>query len=248
MRRFFIDKDSAVNEGDIVILPESESRHISKVLRLKSGDRVELLDGKGAILGAELVELGRSVTARILSRTELARDGIELVVGQGMLKGKKMDTVVQKCTELGVSRFIPFSSSRCQGKLRDHEDEKKIGRFTRIVEASCKQCLRPDPMVVEQPSGFAEMIRGWKGEQDETVLKILFWEEEKSRTLHDIRFEQEVKKVTLLLGPEGGLTREEVREAENLGFCTVSLGSRILRAETATLTAVSVIQFMAGNI
>lgn len=247
MRRFFFERTSTAGEGDVIALPSSESRHISKVLRLSVGDEVELLDGQGTVYSAVLTEIGLSVSAKIVSLSRPGENSIQLIVGQGLLKGKKMDTVVQKCTELGVDRFIPFASSRCQGKLGDQREEKKHDRFNRIVEAACKQCMRPDLMGVDRPADYGAMVEEFSSQSVESSLKLLFWEEESNRTLHDIEVKENLESVVILLGPEGGLTSEEVRQAEEAGFLCVSLGSRILRAETATLAAVSVVQYLTGN-
>lgn len=245
MRRFFFKSNG--ESGERIALPEGESRHISRVLRLPCGEKIELLDGKGTVYSAEIIETGRVVYARILGR--IGQDlvsGPALIVGQGMLKGKKMDKVVQKCTELGVARFIPFVSSRCQGKLSDLQGEKKHERFKRIVESSCKQCFRPDLMEVSPPLGFEDMVAALPPGRDEG--KILFWENEDQVGLHDIVLPDDLRQVSIMLGPEGGFSAEEVACAGNAGWRTVSLGKQILRAETASLTAVSIMQFLLKNI
>lgn len=249
MRRFFLKNQQSLIPGSVVELPEGESRHISRVLRLTAGDRVELLDGDGTVYAAEIVQTGRIVSARIASVERHSEGGCRLVVGQGILKGKKMDTVIQKCTELGVNGFIPFASSRCQGKPGDLREDKRHSRYTRVVEAACKQCYRTDLMRVEKPLDYRELFRNAElgGESTRSCLKLLFWEEEREKTLHDIEFPEDLDQLWLLLGPEGGFTEEEVRVAELNGFVLVSLGPRILRAETATLSAVTIAQFLAGN-
>ncbi|WP_163335957.1 16S rRNA (uracil(1498)-N(3))-methyltransferase [Desulfopila sp. IMCC35008] len=247
MRRFFFEHTATYGGGDVITLPASESRHISRVLRLSVGDAVELLDGQGAVYSAVLTEVGTSVVAKVISLSHPGEDSLQLIVGQGLLKGKKMDTVVQKCTELGVNRFIPFASSRCQGKLDDLREGKKHDRFHRIVEAACKQCMRPDLMALDRAADYAAVVEEFSSLPVESSLKLLFWEEEQTRTLHDIEVKDNLERVVILLGPEGGLTGEEAVLAEQAGFISVSLGSRILRAETATLAAVSVVQYMTGN-
>jgi 16S rRNA (uracil1498-N3)-methyltransferase len=245
MRRFFIENDTI--RGDIVELPESESRHISRVLRLKAGEAVELLDGRGAVYSAVLIETGKRVRARIaLLRAEKAADSIRLTIGQGQLKGQKMDTVIQKCTELGVTRVAPFWSSRCQGKLNDLQGAKKLERYQRIVEAACKQCYRSDLMTVDSPREFQELLAAFPA--GEGRLRLLFWEEEREATLHTVAIAEAIREVVVLLGPEGGLAADEVDRARSEGWRTVSLGRRILRAETATLTAASIVQFLLHNI
>jgi 16S rRNA (uracil1498-N3)-methyltransferase len=245
MRRFFFD--SANNDGDIVCLDENESRHITRALRLTAGDEVELLDGSGNIYGAVITETGKTVRARIVRSVEgVSTDFARLIICQGQLKGKKMDVVVQKATELGVTRMAPFWSSRCQGKLNDLQGAKKLDRYLRIVESACKQCYRPDLMAVDQPLDLSELLASFPDEPGR--MRLLCWEEEKSVSLHDIDFPESIGEVVLLLGPEGGLAAVEVEHARALGWQTVSLGKRILRAETATITAASILQFLLRNI
>ncbi len=245
MRRFFFDSDN--KDGDIVCLDENESRHITRALRLTSGDEVELLDGSGNIYGAVIAETGKTVKARIVGSVEaVSSDAIRLIICQGQLKGKKMDVVVQKATELGVTHLAPFWSSRCQGKLNDLQGAKKLDRYLRIVESACKQCYRPDLMVVDQPLELSEILASFSAEPGRMCL--ICWEEEKTVSLHNIEFPESIAEVVVLLGPEGGLSADEVERARALGWQTVSLGKRILRAETATITAASILQFLLRNI
>ncbi len=245
MRRFFFDPSS--RNGDKVFLSEEESRHISKVLRLKPGDHVELLDGLGTVYYAVITTLGRRVETAIeeivATETEI---GKSVWVWQGILKGDKMDTVVQKCTELGITGMIPFQSSRCQGKLDPAQSRKKHERWQRIGLAACKQCMRLKAIKIAAPVTFSELLGN--NSDESTLLRLLFWEEEKITHLHDIPDIDKAGSLVLMLGPEGGFTQEEIEQARLLGWHTVSLGERILRAETATISAVSIVQYLAGNL
>lgn len=246
MRRFYFDP--LTRQGEEVVLSEEESHHIVKVLRLSAGERVELLDGQGSVFRAVIVATGRRVTLHLDGLAAAApEEGKTLWVAQGLLKGDKMDTVVQKCTELGVARFMPFISSRCQGRLDNLQARKKQERWQRIGLEACKQCLRLRLPRIDSPAGFEEFLRsGAAG--NESFLKLMFWEEEKEVHLRDLPEISGAGSTILLLGPEGGLTGREVELARDAGFRTVSLGERILRAETATLAAVAVVQFLAGNL
>lgn len=245
MRRFFFDPAS--RNGERVSLSEEESRHISKVLRLNVGDMIELLDGRGGLYQAVIIAVGRQVEARIEGLVAREADGGKSIqVWQGILKGEKMDTVVQKCTELGVTGMVPFQSSRCQGKLNQQQARKKHERWQRIGMAACKQCLRLRAIQIEAPTSYAESLKYESA--DNSILRLLFWEEEKTTHLYDIPDIDKAGSLALMLGPEGGFTREEVEQARLSGWRTVSLGDRILRAETATLSAVSIVQYLAGNL
>lgn len=246
MRRFYFDPTT--RKGDNVFLSEEESHHITKVLRLSAGTGVELLDGQGTVYRAVIGETGRRVALRIEGIVATAAEpGKTVWVGQGILKGEKMDTVVQKCTELGVTRFTPFHSSRCQGKLDPAQSRKKHERWQRIGLAACKQCMRLQSMQLDAPIGYDALLQSGES-NSEDILRLLFWEEEKELHLDNIPAIGNARSVALILGPEGGFSRQEVDLARESGWRTVSLGERILRAETATVTAVSIVQFLAGNL
>lgn len=174
MRRFFLSPD--VEISDEVLLSKAESHHLTKVLRLPVGMPLQLFDGRGHIYDAEIVAMGKQVRLRILSSVYVEEDGVSLRVCQGILKGQKMEFLLQKCTELGVSEFVPFFSSRCQLKkteLRKYAD--KQDRWQRIIDEACKQCNRPRPMKLGAVVSLEEMVL----QREEARQGILFWEEEK---------------------------------------------------------------------
>lgn len=245
MRRFFVEANIS-DDGSTVLLSNEESRHVSKVLRLVTGDEVELLDGSGAIYRSEIVSTDRRVSLRVVSVTREEPEEKSIWVYQGILKGEKMDTVVQKCTELGVRGFSAYHSSRCQGKLNSQQSRKKQERWQRIGLNACKQCLRAQPMQLDMPRTYSDLHTKPVGQKE--MLRLLFWEEEKQTHLYDIPEIATADSIALLLGPEGGLSGAEVELAREQGYRSVSLGKKILRAETATLTAVSVVQYLAGNL
>jgi 16S rRNA (uracil1498-N3)-methyltransferase len=242
MRRFFIQPDSKVS--DEVLLSDEESHHITRVLRLSAGEMLQLFDGRGTVYEAEITAVGRRVQLRICSSRYVEDEGVPLRVCQGMLKGKKMEFLLQKCTELGVSEFVPFVSSRCQ--LKKTEQKRLVGKYDRwrkIIDEACKQCGRARPMQLADILLFPEMLQ-----QAADKRSILFWEEEKEQTIHTASLPAVKDGLQIVLGPEGGFTGEEAEAAEGAGFQILSLGPRILRAETATVAAVSIMQYTLGNI
>ncbi len=244
MRRFLFRPEE--RDGDRVLLSEAESRHIKTVLRLRSGDKIELLDGTGAVYAARIVKVEKRVSTEITGlKTKIEEERISLWVGQGVLKAKKMDGVIQKCTELGVRRFTPFISSRCQGRPAAMQIRKKHERWLRIIKESCKQCCRPQPMDLIEQVSFQNVLQVKNEEIKE--LKLLFWEEEQAVHLRDVESLTEYNRVRILLGPEGGLSEDEVESARSAGWQTASLGQRILRAETATYASVAIVQHLIGN-
>lgn len=238
MRRFFIDSGSI--SAHRAIISAAESRHIATVLRLQPGARVELFDGTGTVYQGCLHSVTRqAVTVDILSRQQPAEEGVPLTLAQGLLKGRKMDFLVQKATELGVRTFQPLQTRYCENK---GERRGRRQRWQRIMLEACKQCKRPLPMEINPATGLNLL--------DTSLFscKIMLWEDEKSVPLPGTLPSTGNDPICLLLGPEGGFHQEEVEHARALGFQTVSLGRRTLRAETAALAAIAIVQFLAGNL
>jgi len=244
MKRFFA---ADIEPGTTrVRLDREESRHLTRVLRLQVGDPVELFDGSGALYTAEVEGLGKEVSVLLRGGSEAgAADEPPVVVCQGDLKGQKIDFLVEKCTELGVDRFIPFVADRSQGRRDDERQMKKLLRRRTIVKTACKQSGRLRFMEVEPESGFSDLLT--TGLDDDRCLKLILWEKEQGVTLADVVRAESVTRVYLMFGPEGGFSAAEAEQALAAGWQPVGLGTRILRAETATIAAVSITQHLLGN-
>lgn len=245
MRRFYFSVDDRIE--DRVTLTQDESRHICKVLRLQCGEKIELFDGSHTVYSAEIAELGKRVQARIISSTTIDQlQKSELWLGQAVIKTKKMELLLQKCTELGVNGFSPFISSRCQGNLVA-QCRKKDDRWLKIIEESCKQCCRSQPMTLQELKTFDDVTA--RNNINNNELRLLFWEKESEKKLADFSTDlSSFNTVKLLFGPEGGFSDGEIGTARLNGWQTVGLGQRILRAETAAIAAVAIVQHMMGNI
>lgn len=243
MRRFFIHPDTQIDTE--IFLSEQESHHIARVLRLGVGATLQLLDGKGNIHDAEIIALGRQLQLKHLSSVHVKPDDVPLRVCQSVLKGQKMELLMQKCTELGVSEFTPYYSARCQLKKTNlSKVSAKYDRWHRIIEEACKQCNNPIKMQLKPFISLEEMLV----QQDNSVQKILFWEEEpQDNSLHSYPVQARSAGLQIVFGPEGGFPKTEVKHAEKAGFQILSLGPRILKAETANIAAVSIIQHLLGN-
>lgn len=245
MRRFFVKP--ILKTEPLINLDREESHHVVKVLRLPAGEEIELLDGLGNLYQGRIETIGRQVSVRILSmvRTD-PETKPSLWVCQGGLKGKKMDFVVQKCTELGVDRFLPYTSGRSQGRNVLEYSEKKHERWEKLVKSACKQSMRLKLMQVEPEQSITDLLT--PGNLPESITKIMFWEEERQTRLADLDWRAPADRVCLMLGPEGGFALQEVAEAQQQGWRIVSLGKNVLRAETATVSAVSIVQHLLGVI
>ncbi|MHB8808791.1 MAG: 16S rRNA (uracil(1498)-N(3))-methyltransferase [Desulfobulbaceae bacterium] len=238
MRRFLVDPATIV--GSLATLPAGEAHHIASVLRLQTGTMVELIDGQGLVYAGRLETVSRTaVTVRLLSQQHDQEDaGRPLILLQALLKGKKMDVVVQKATELGVHTLQPLVTRYSEGR---GNPARQAERWQRIMVEACKQSRRSQPMRIEPLSDFAGISL------PETGPRILFWEGETTESLRP-ELLSPPGPVCLLLGPEGGLHQQEADEARAKGFQAVSLGRRILRAETATVAAVAIIQYLTGGL
>ena len=236
MRRFYINPQS-ISDG-LAILSPDESRHVATVLRLEAGAAIELFDGTGYVYqGLILTTTPKRITVEILSRyQEVEADAPQLFLFQSILKGKKMDLLVQKATELGVHSFSPVRSKYTEnhGNL-----DRQVERWQRIMLESCKQCKRALPMTIEPVTTLDEInISAFK-------KPLVLWENEKTSHLDGTMVTYDGP-MALFVGPEGGFHESEIDAAVVKGFTPVSLGPRILRSETAALTAIAIIQFLSG--
>ena len=237
MRRFFYDPADEV--ADHVLINGGEAHHLKTVLRMRLGDTAELLDGAGGALFGEIERISAdSVSFRILSRRAEPESRSPLTLVMALLKGKKMDTVVQKATELGVSSFIPVITHYCEPQGRDSQ---LFDRWQRIMLEACKQCGRARLMKISPPQPLSELRFPAESR------KIMPWENETacSFAAADVKPGQPL---ILLVGPEGGFHPAEVEQARSCGFSIVSLGPRVLRAETAAVAAAVLAQHLLGSL
>lgn len=242
MRRFFAEP---IEPGSTrIFLDRDESHHLSRVMRLQAGSRIELFDGSGALYTGEAETLGREVAVRLLSSQVPGEQAAHaLCVYQGDLKGSKMDFLVEKCTELGVAQFTPFFSSRSQGRTNPERWEQKHRRWQARVRGACKQSGRLRLMALGRELDFGSLLRQESGGP---CRKVLLSEYETSARLAETLENTVAEPVWLMFGPEGGFSETEVQQAISCGWQPASLGERILRAETATIAAVAISQHLLG--
>ena len=236
MRRFYLSPGS-VCETTITVQGQ-EARHIAVVLRLRPGDVVEFFDGSGTVFSATLDLVKKEHITATITGIHQADDQhcSSLVVAQALLKGKKMDFLIQKATELGVGTFLPLITKYCENHgNREHQAE----RWHRIMLEACKQCLRLSPMDILPLCLLND------ADFPPATLRLAAWEGERSAPL-PASLAQASTPVCLFFGPEGGLHDEDLTQLHNHRFSTFSLGPRILRGETATLAAISITQYMTG--
>lgn len=234
--------------GEETVITGQDARHLARVLRLKPGEDVVVLCGDGREFLARICRIDSgNVTVAVLSEhVSKADPSIELTICLGFLKEKKMDDLVRQLTELGMSRFQPFFARRSVSRPDPARMASRVGRWEKIAQESIKQCRRGSVPEIRPAVSLDEAIRLAEGDD----VKILFYENETGRerfpanrpTGSDDPF-----KVTILLGPEGGLTEDEVAAAQSAGFNIRSLGPRILKAETAAAAACAIAQHVYGD-
>lgn len=245
--RYFYIQPRAIN-GKKALLAEPDAGHIQKVLRLKAGDPIGLLDGEGFEYHARIEAfLNPGVAAAIENRFPCTTESaLNLTLAQGFLKEAKMDDLVRQLTELGVNRWVPFMAERSIPKPDEKQLARRLARWQTISREAIKQCRRGRFLEIQGPVSFRDMVLSAKGSD----LKLLFWEEE-TRPLREINASlgsDSITSVFIIIGPEGGLTRGEVDQAQAAGFHIAGLGPRILKAETAALAACSVVQHLFGDL
>jgi len=246
LRRFFVEKILPM-EG-LVSITGKEARHIINVLRMKKGEALIIMDGKGQLFESAIEKLhSRAVEVKIIkSIPSPPSSPIEISLGQALIKSKNMDYLIQKVTELGIHSIHPFYSERTVIQLKSAHLKNKMDRWMEIMKSACKQCGRVTLPDLNTPLLFEEMI---KDAPDTKTLKILLWEDEDKVDLKRLlTFMSSAPHVFVIVGPEGGFTPREIRLARDAGFRSVSLGSRILRAETAAITLLSIIQYEWGDL
>lgn len=252
--RIYIEENELSIEQDrLLCLTGDRARYMNKVLRLGVQDTVILFNESGMEYSCTISEIdGRRILLTVGEIKKVHRESnLDIVLCQALSKGKKMDFVIQKGTELGVKRFIPVVSSRSVSRHGTGEGMGKIGRWKKIALESARQSGRNFIPQIDDVVEFNELQDNLSGGAN--ILKIIPWEEEKSTGLKSVLESltqnplKKIKKVIILIGPEGGFSDEEVESSIKAGYIPVTLGKRILRTETAALAAVSIIQFCMGD-
>lgn len=240
MANFYIEK-TAIN-GDTAIISGEEAQHISRVLRMKKGDGVTLCDGEGSFYEAVLECFDeKTVTARILSsRKAETEPDVKITVFQGVPKNPKLETIVQKLTEIGAVRLVPVDNVRAVAKL---DKENKVERLRKIAREAAKQSKRGIIPEVSSPISFKAAVE----EAARADVAIIPYEEEREVSLKKALLGKSPKTISVMIGPEGGFDKEEIKLAQEKGITSVTLGKRILRTETAPLVVASAILYELGE-
>jgi len=236
--RFFVAAELA--PGAEIRLPDRAAHHLT-VLRLRRGDGVTLFNGRGGEFTAELVRLSAGqASARILASHGCERESpLSVALAQCVSSGDRMDTTLQKSTELGVSRIVPIASERSVVRLSGDRAEKRLAHWRNVVIAACEQCGRNRVPEVASITGIEAFLES----PDPEGLRLVLVPEA-GQTLGQL---PRPEKVALLVGPEGGLTERETERAERAGYLPIRFGPRVLRTETAPLAVIAAMQTLWGD-
>lgn len=239
MRRFYAPRSGFT--ADKVILGPEETRHLSEVLRLREEQEVHVFDGEGGefVCTVETVTKKGAILAIVRScEPRCPESPLNLTLAPALTKGEKFELVIQKAVELGVTRLVPLATDRCDVKVKD--PEKRLERWSRITIEASKQCGRAKLMEIAPVTDFSRFI----ADPTPDNLHLLFTE----RSGRPFSTETPLNSLTALIGPEGGWSDGELTLAESHGVNLVTLGGRILRAETAAVTIVSILQHRYGDL
>lgn len=253
MSKFFV-KNNQIN-NNIVIIVGQDVNHIANVLRLKIEDEIEICDSdKGESYKCKITQIEKDeIECKILEK--LSRDqeeNIEITIFQGLPKADKMELIIQKCTELGVSQITPVQMDRSIVKFDSKSELRKIERWQKIAEAASKQCRRNSICKINNITNIKKICNNIKNYD----ILLVPYENEKDISLKivldDIKKDciknKKQIKIAIVIGPEGGYDKEEIELLENAGGRIITLGNRILRTETVAIAMSSIIMYEFGNL
>lgn len=235
-----IFQEVPLNALDKFTLNEQAARHLMAVLRFKQGDKLILFNGDGCEYPAIITNVRHhAIDVEVVSKIDKNIESpLLLHLGQVISKGDRMDYTLQKATELGVTSITPLFSNRSEVHLKGERLEKKISHWQKVIASACEQCGRNKIPMLFAP----QMLSTWVRKRDEDVQFVM-----DHRETMGLKNSIPAKSTALLVGPEGGLTFQEIEDAKAHGFLGLKLGPRVLRTETAGVAAITILQFWAGD-
>lgn len=246
MHKFFVSKENFTEQSVKII--GDDVKHIYKVLRLDSGDKVSINNCEGEEFLGEITDISKTeVVVKLIEKLELNNESpIEIHLYQGLPKSSKMDLIVQKATELGVKTITPVIMQRVVSK-NELGEYKKLDRWNRIALEACKQSKRSIIPKINSPYEFEKML----SEIEDADIVFVPYENEENigiRKVLSIIERNKIKKAAIIIGPEGGFEIDEIEALKDMGANIVTLGPRILRTETAGLVCASIIAYELGDL
>lgn len=241
MDRFFVGKNNINLENKTCIIEGEDVKHISKVLRCRIGEELEICDNDNNEYICEITNIDKSqVELNIVEVVDIKRESdLQIKVYQGLPKGPKMEMILQKLTEVGVDEIILVQTKRTVVKVDDKKEDKKIERWERIIYEAAKQSKRGKIPKLRGVLSFKEALADMK----ENDFNIAPYENERTKSIKQAIKGVDIKNIGIFVGPEGGFEDTEIKAIEEIGGQSVSLGPRILRTETASLVASSIVLY-----
>jgi 16S rRNA (uracil1498-N3)-methyltransferase len=233
--------DTPLQAGAEAQLDDNAARHVGRVLRMQPGQALSLFNGDGQDYRALIASAGKkNVTVQVEQPTANGSESaLEIVLGQTLSKGDRMDYAVQKATEMGVSRIVPLSTEHCDVRLKSDREDKRLSHWRSVAISAAEQCGRarvPDILPVMNITEWLEYSR-------RCDLRLVLHH----RTKQSLDSLAKPNSVALMIGPEGGLSADEIAQAEKSGFLPIALGPRVLRTETAPVAAMALCQWLWGD-
>ena len=237
-----IYQDAALAEGMIVKLDERASHHIAHVLRAQSGEHLIIFNGQGGEYQAKIGVISKkAVEVEILTFNPTEREShLNIYLAQGIAKGEKMDWIIQKAVELGVKKIIPVITERCNVRLTGDREEKRVQHWRAVSISACEQSGRNRLPEIYAPMTLAECLTNIKADHSFVLTPHATQKLPQQKLTHHAS-------IILLIGPEGGLSEQEITDAKSHHFLPLTLGPRVLRTETAGIAALAVLQYVYGD-
>lgn len=232
--------------NEIIILNEKASHHLIRVLRIDKNENLTIFNGSGGEYLADITEISkRQVTVRLIQFIDKSYESpIHIHLLQGIAKAEKMDFIIQKAVQLGVNTITPLLTERTNMSLNHERQEKKMAHWQGIIENACEQCGRNILPLLHAPITLAKYLADLSQPKENAVEFVL--SPDSTQKISHLK-EKNFKYLTLLIGPEGGLSQKEIQQSNGKGFISLSLGPRILRTETASIAAISALQCLFGD-
>lgn len=242
LTRVFVDTPLVADS--VLPLPSGPAQHLARVLRLAAGDPLVVFNGRGGEYAATIESARRDhVTVRIGAHQAIERESpLATTLLQGIARGEKMDQILQKATELGITRVVPVQTLRGNVRLDDDAIRRKQEHWQGVAVGACEQSGRNRVPEVTQPAVLAAALAATSAD-----LKLVLAPDDGAASLQSLLGATRPASIALLVGPEGGLDPQEVRVAQAAGFVCCRMGPRVLRTETAALVALAALQFAAGD-
>ncbi len=237
--RFY--EPTSLAEGQHHSLSDAVVQHVCKVLRMKAGDHIHLFDGNGSEYSCIIEHADkRSASVKVQAISTINRQSpLNIHIGQSISRGERMDYAVQKATEMGMHAMTPLFTERCEVRLNSERQDKRIRHWQQVAISACEQSLRNTLPIINP----AKQLNDWLNSVEADVKLVLH-----HHTQVPLSQMATPASIALLIGPEGGLTDAEITMAIDAGFQPVTLGPRVMRTETAPVAALSILQYLWGDL